>query len=198
MKYLLTSVFSFFLLIYIQNTFADSGHWPTSSLLHHAGTYSSQYSVDPNYRQALNQRICKEWYWSVDDIELYVLFQFDTNGKNVYLVYTTDGSAPTKTNGTSVSCSFDYYSDPNRFWRGVIPKQAANTVVKYVFYISDNTLANAWGRVAGETGTNSQYQTTWTEGDNYFQFTVKPNTTYRTVAFTGSENDWLLDQEKIG
>lgn len=102
--------------------------------------------------------------------DLFVNFTFDTSGKNVFMVYTNDGSAPTTTNGTSVSCTLSNFTDPNRTWVGSVPPTAfiGNTFLKYVFYISDSDLASAWGRVAGSSG----YTTSWTEGDDFYATTI--------------------------
>lgn len=94
--------------------------------------------------------------------ELFVNFTYDTTGDNVYVVYTTDGSVPTKTNGTSVSGSFSNFSNPNRTWSVEIPNTAnvAGTTIEYVFYISNSDLASGYGRI-----TTNGLQFTWTEGD---------------------------------
>ena len=103
--------------------------------------------------------------------EVYINFQYDTTGKSVFIVYTTNGSNPSKTNGTSASCSFHNYTDPDRTWVCSIPSGAntQGTTVKYVLYISDSTLGAAWGRGA----TNSTIATSWAEGDAAFSYTVQ-------------------------
>jgi hypothetical protein len=113
------------------------------------------------------------------------------------LVYTTDGSAPTETNGTVINCSFEKYNDPDRWWYGTIPSQTAETVVKYVFYISDGDLASAYGRVAADGFKNKNIGENWTEGDSYFGYGVSANanTTYHTVYFLGDEiHDWRSNE----
>ncbi|MBU3660286.1 MAG: hypothetical protein FGM14_10470 [Flavobacteriales bacterium] len=108
-----------------------------------------------------------------ENVILYVNWNFDTGGKSVYIVYTTNGTNPSKTNGTSVACSFSNFLNPNRTWVGTIPSSAitAGTQIKYVFYISDGNLAAAWGRVASSSDA-SGYTTTWTESDAAYSFTV--------------------------
>lgn len=103
--------------------------------------------------------------------EVYINFQYDTTGKSVYIVYTTNGTNPTKTNGTSASCGFYNYADPDRTWSCTIPAgtNTTGTTVKYVVYISDSSLASAWGRIA----INQTVETSWTEGTNTFSYTVQ-------------------------
>jgi len=94
----------------------------------------------------------------------FVNFTFDTGSKNVYLVYTTNGSDPNKSNGSVVTCGFSTYNEPDRLWRCQIPSGANTTGanLKYIFYISDSDLASAWGRIDGFGG--NQYLTSWNEG----------------------------------
>lgn len=103
--------------------------------------------------------------------DLFVNFTFDTSSKSVYVVYTNDGSTPTKSNGENKTASFSNFNDPNRTWKVTINKafNISGDDIEYIFYISDNTLANAFGRVTPGGG----YQTTWTEGDERgFTYTV--------------------------
>jgi len=103
-------------------------------------------------------------------ISLFVNFTFNTSGKNVFLIYTSDGSDPSKSNGSVVNCSFSNFNDPNSTFVGSIPSSSfvAGNTLKYIFYISDSDLAAAWGRVAGTSG----YSTSWTEGDDYYTSSV--------------------------
>jgi hypothetical protein len=186
-------ILSLFLVMMNSIIFAADGHWVSSELGYQDGSHPTTYtSPAPAYRQGAGTTdALKPTISAGEDTDLYVLFEFDTTGKSVYLVYTTDGSAPTKSNGTSVTCSFSKYSDPNRWWYGTIPSSANTngTTVNYVFYISDGDLASSWGRVAGEEGTESQYQTSWTEGNNYFSYEVTDvlgATTTKSVSGTGN------------
>ncbi len=151
---------------------SGTGHFVLETI----GYTPSPYTVQPNFRQASTSTgAATSTISSADSADLFVNFAFDTSGKTIYLVYTTNGSAPNKTNGASVTATFSNYSEPNRTWRVSIPTQAASTVVNYVFYASDNSLANSWGRISGTTGNRntSQYQISWTETDTaYFTYTV--------------------------
>jgi hypothetical protein len=185
---------SAFLLLFSLNLFGTAtGHYPFTSLGFHDGTESSNYSVDPFGRQATGSANTPDYdIISTDQTDLFVVFDYDTQNKNVYLVYTTDGSAPTKTNGSVINCSFEKYNDPDRWWYGTIPSQAEKTVVKYIFYISDSDLGSAYGRVAADG-----YKTSWTEGDSYFGYAVSANanSTYHTVYFLGDEaHDWRFNE----
>ena len=67
------------------------------------------------------------------------------------------------------------------------------------FYISDNSLANGWGRISGTIVDRnaSQYQTGWSETDNaYFTCTVMSGSP-TPIAVTDAKALWL-DQATIG
>ncbi|WP_456408696.1 FlgD immunoglobulin-like domain containing protein [Caldithrix abyssi] len=187
-----------FLLIFFTTTqlFAFvTGHYPFTSIGFNDGTYSSNYSVPPYGRQATGSTNFADYdIISTDATDLFVVFDYDTYGKTVYLVYTTDGTAPTKTNGTVVNCSFDKINNSNNWWwYGNIPSFSAKTIIKYVFYISDGALNIAYGRIAADG-----YKTSWTEGDSYFGYAVSSdaNTTYHTVYFLGDElHDWRSNEQ---
>ena len=151
---------------------SGTGHFVNEQI----GYTPSPYTVQPNFRQAATSTgAANSTISSADSADLFVNFNFDTTNKTIYLVYTANGTAPNKTNGTSTTASFSNYSDPNRTWRVSIPAQTAGTVVNYVFYASDSTLALAWGRISGTPSNRdaSQYQTIWSETDNaYFTYTV--------------------------
>ncbi|MFZ2487768.1 MAG: pullulanase-type alpha-1,6-glucosidase [Anaerolineae bacterium] len=148
------------------------GHFVTETI----GYTPSPYTVQPSFRQAsTSTAVASSTITSADSADLFVNFDFDTTGKTIYLVYTTNGSSPTKTNGTSLTASFSNFNAPNRTWRVSIPAQASSTVVNYVFYASNDSLANSWGRISGTTANRatSQYQNSWSETDNaYFTYTV--------------------------
>lgn len=118
-----------------------------------------------------------------DATDLYCNFIFDTSGKTFFVVYTTNGTNPSKSNGSSVNGSFSNYADPNRTWTVRIPALAnvQGTEIRYVFYISNSDLASAWGRVAG-----NGYQTTWNEGDSYFSYTVEAPLPVQLTTFISS------------
>lgn len=155
---------------------SGTGHFVLDSIGYTDGAHAHAYTVAPNFRQAsgsLNQ--ANSAISSEDAADVYVNFDFDTTGKSVYMVYTTDGSAPNISNGTSVTATFSKYAEPNRTWYATIPTQAVGTTVNYVFYISDGDLASAWGRISGaEADRNlSQYETSWGEDDgDYFTYGV--------------------------
>jgi hypothetical protein len=153
----------------------ESGHFPNKNLGYSDGNHPHGYTTAPNYRQNSGNLIePSSTIFHNLDADLYSVFRFDTFGKNIYLIYTTDGSTPTKSNGNIVNCSFSKFENPKRYWYGTIPASAnqIGTLVKYVFYISNSSLANSFGRIAGDSGLNMQYQTTWNEGDNYFSYPV--------------------------
>ena len=191
LNYILTIALFF----YGTSLFATAtGHYPYTSIGFHDGTQSSNYTIDPLGRQATGSTDAQDYdIISTDETDLFVVFDFNTYGKSVYLVYTTDGSAPTKSNGNVVNCQFEKEIDPDRWWSVTIPSQSAKTVVKYVFYISDGALSSAWGRIA-EDG----YKNSWTEGDSYFGYAVSadPSTTYHSVYFLGDEqHDWRANEK---
>ncbi len=154
----------------LAGTIGFNGHNPTYNLGYVDGTHARTYTVAPNMRQSAGSlNAARSEIRHNEAADLYVNFLFDTTGKNIFLVYTTNGTIPTKTNGNVVNASFSKYDDPDRTWFAILPAQVAGTRVEYVFYISDNTLANGFGRVTPGGG----YETTWTEGDrNGFQYTV--------------------------
>lgn len=153
-------------------TWSGTGHFVQELL----GYIPSGYTVQPNFRQASTSSASANSTISDSDVaDVFVNFNFDTSGKAVYLVYTTNGTAPNKNNGTFVTAWFSNYWESNSTWRAAIPTQSSGTVVNYVFYISDSTLALAWGRISGTVANRdiNQYQTGWTETDNaYFSYTV--------------------------
>ncbi|MCS7056419.1 MAG: DUF3372 domain-containing protein, partial [Thermoflexales bacterium] len=154
------------------------GHFVNESIGYTGDFHFRPYMVPPNFRQASTSlNAAQSSITAADHADIYVNFNFDTTGKNIYIVYTTDGSAPTKTNGTVTTMIFSRYAHPNRFWVGSIPPQITATVVNYVIYASDSTLAAAWGRISGTPSNRdvSQNQFTWNENDNaYFQYVVQP------------------------
>ena len=112
----------------------------------------------------------------------YANFEYDTSGKRVYVVYTTDNTTPNKSNGTQVEGSFNNYNDPNRTWLTVIPAQSAAITVKYLFYISDSNVASAWGKIDG-----NGYATSWDDNSiNAFSYVVKEANTQTGNWVTGS------------
>ncbi|MDM8532043.1 pullulanase-type alpha-1,6-glucosidase [Anaerolineales bacterium HSG25] len=156
------------------------GHFVTESIGYTDGTHARTYTAAPNFRQASGSlNAAQSSIGANEAADVYINFDEDTSGKSVYVVYTTDGTAPIKTNGSEVSAAFSKESgnesDSNRTWYATIPAQSAGVTVNYVFYISNSTLANAWGRISGTTANRdtSQYETSWTESDNvYFSYTI--------------------------
>jgi hypothetical protein len=143
------------------NAQSGNGHDPTLVLSYTPSGYSVATTMrqDDGYTTFAKSDVNNNG----GDTELFVNFTFDTSGMNVFCVYTTNGTAPTKSNGTSVGGTFSNFSDPNRTWTVSIPSSAntSGTTVEYVFYISNTDLASGFGRVTPGGG----YQTTWTEGD---------------------------------
>ena len=183
-------VISFFLLGSIHST--PTGHYPGTSIGYGppTGSHNTAYTVNPNGRQStLSLDMADSDVPSNANADVYVNFDYDTSGKNIFVVYTTDGTAPTKSNGTSVSASFSYYdaTPGDRWWLGQLPMISQGTTVKYIIYISDTNLAAGFGRV----GFNG-YVTSWTEGDDPgFSYVVSAplpvEFTHFTVAAKGAQ-----------
>lgn len=154
----------------LAGTIGFNGHDPTYSIGYTDGSHARAYTVSPNMRQsAASLNAARSEIRHGEAADLYVNFLFDTTGMNIFLVYTTNGTIPTKTNGTVVNASFSKYDNPDRTWYATLPAQVAGTRVEYVFYISNSDLASGFGRVTPGGG----YETTWDEGDqNGFQYTV--------------------------
>ncbi|MGC9152081.1 MAG: hypothetical protein ACP5F6_10045, partial [Microbacter sp.] len=144
-----------------------TGHFPNNTLGYTPSGYSST-NILMRQGNSINNA-SNPYISNIDATDLFVNFTYDTSNKSVYLVYTTNGTNPTESNGTVVTCSFSNYSDPNRVWVGEIPQTSnvAGDSVKYVFYISNGVLSASWGRIAGDG-----YQTTWNEGNSYFSYPV--------------------------
>lgn len=141
------------------------GHQPTTSIPYNA----SPYTFGPKMRHTTgittsggNTNNTGASTFSNFSTDLFVNFTYDTSPHTVYVVYTTNGTNPNKTNGTSATCSFSTYTAPNdRLWRCTIPAQSTGTTLRYIFYISNNSLANGFGRIDGFNG--NQYLTSWDE-----------------------------------
>jgi hypothetical protein len=149
----------------------STGHFP-STIVGYTPTTATTYSISTITMLQGNSitNAGKPYISNADATDLFVNFNYDLTGKSVYLVYTTNGTSPTKSVGTQVTCTFGFYNsgNSNRIVYGRVPSQSAGTVVNYVFYISDNSLANGWGRVAG-----NGYLTSWSESDNsFFSYTT--------------------------
>jgi Secretion system C-terminal sorting domain len=138
---------------------------------------------------------------------IFVNFKYDTGGKFIRVVYTTDGSVPNKTgNGVSVDAVFSSYVDNgpdmgatagDRTWVATIPSQPDGTVVKYVAYASDGVLADSWGKV-GPNG----IQYPGVEGETPFEYTVAAALPVEVTKFTAFSNNnkitinWQTASEK--
>ncbi len=174
---------------------SGNGHFVTESIGYTDGNHPRAYTAPPNFRQASTSLSAAQSTITANDAaDIYINFNYDTTGKTIYIVYTTDGSAPNKTNGSVITASFSKYHDPNRTWVGTIPAQITGTVVNYVIYASDGTLAAAWGRISGTPSDRaiSQYQTTWSEADNaYFSYTVQPSGGGGGFSWSGKRAIWL-------
>lgn len=164
-----------------------TGHVPTNSLGFHDGTVTGpDYSVNPTQRQSRSSSsAARSELYHNENVDIFFNFEFDTTGHTVYIRYTTNGTIPSKSNGSSGTTGFERFGVPganDRWWYGRFNGVASGTVVRYVIYSSTtgNTLANANRRMSP-----LGFQTTWTEGEAgaYYEFTVHHNT-------TGSGGDW--------
>jgi len=142
------------------------------------------YTVAPDYRQnasVTNAQSTALLPSGSSGTDIFANYLVDTTGYTFYLVYTTNGTVPTKTNGTVVNMSFAVVSGSNRIWAGKIPQQSAGTIVNYVIYVSTTggTLAAANNRIASS---RLGIQATWTEGDTYYSM-ITPGGVTNTVAW---------------
>jgi alpha-amylase len=156
----------------------NSGHFPRETIGFTDGNMPRAYTNAPNYRQSGNSLSgSSSDIRPGEEADLFALLKFDTSDKNVFLVYTIDGTAPTKNNGTSIAAQFVKSSSSDRFWVATVPSNInqLGTTVNYVFYVSDTDLESSFGRIAGESGVGSQYQSSWSEGDLYFSYKVSPS-----------------------
>ncbi|MFN4363328.1 beta strand repeat-containing protein [Chryseobacterium hispalense] len=165
----------FTLLLGIQ-AFAQ-GHFPGTVLPATPNTAPwNVYSAAPDQRQnasVTNAQSLALLPTGTNGTDIFAYYTVDTTGYTFYLVYTTNGTVPTKTNGTVVNMSFAAFSSPNRIWGGKIPQQTAGTVVNYVIYVntSGGTLAAANNRIASS---GLGIQSTWTEGNAYYSMIIAP------------------------
>ncbi len=192
-------LFTFMLILISVAGLMATGHYPNSNIGYHDGNHNHPYTVNPNGRQSsLHLDMAHSDIPANAQADVYPLFTFDTSGKNVYLVYTKDGSVPTKTNGFRASCTFSKYNDPDRWWTVSIPAiNTVGTTVKYIIYISDSSIENAWGRI----GVNG-YVTNWTEGDDPgFSYVTQAVLPVTLQNFTGkaakgeSHLNWITSSE---
>lgn len=163
-----------------------TGHFPTTSIGYGppTGTHLAAYTINPNGRQSsLSLNAAQSSIPADGQADIYVNYEFDTTNKNVFIVYTTNGSEPNKTNNAgSVSATFSRYSEPDRWWVGRIPSIPQSTIVKYVIYISNSDLASAWGRID-----NNGYATSWEENTNIgFSYLVQAALPVSFTSFTAS------------
>ena len=157
MKLLYSLLIFLFISVSAQAQLGFNGHTPTNTL-----TYvPSGYSFQPTMRQNVASPTSSAVITANSAADAFINFIYDTSGKTVYLVYTTNGTLPTKTNGTPLTGSFSNYQEPNRTWKATISAgtNIASTTINYVLYISDNSLASAFARINASEG----YQTSWTE-----------------------------------
>ena len=169
------------LLLSLNNVFGQSGdgHSPSTTLSYTASGYSTATKM---LQDAGSTTLAKNTINNNAASHAFVNFTFNTSGKNVYIIYTTDGSTPNKSNGNQVSASFSNYSAPNSTFTSTIPSQSAGTTVKYLFYISDSNVASAWGKVDA-----NGYGNSWNEGTlNAFSYVVKTANTQTGTWATGS------------
>ncbi|NML58967.1 LamG domain-containing protein [Chryseobacterium cheonjiense] len=142
------------------------------------------YTAAPDYRQnasVTNAQSTALLPTGSSGTDIFANYLVDTTGYTFYLVYTTNGTVPTKTNGTVVNMSFAVVSGSNRIWAGKIPQQSAGTIVNYVIYVNTTggTLAAANNRIASS---RLGIQATWTEGDTYYSM-ITPGGVTNTVAW---------------
>ena len=172
---LLAFTFAFFNLSFSQS---GNGHTQTTTLSYNPTGFSASNML----QDAGTTTAAKSTINNNAAANAYANFEYDTTGKTVYVVYTTDNSTPNKNNGNQVTGSFNNYSNPNRTWLTVIPAQSAATTVKYVFYISDSNIASAWGKIDG-----NGYSTSWDDNSiNAFSYVVKEANTQTGNWGTGS------------
>jgi Secretion system C-terminal sorting domain len=159
---LLLFVFQFCIPTLLISQLLFEGHQPSTNIPYNA----SPYTFNPNMRQSSGLNFASTATYSNYATDLFLNFNFDTSGKNIFLVFTTNGSNPSKSNGTVINGTFSNFLAPNRLWRCNLPAQVTGTMVKYIFYISDSNLAAAWGRIDG-----AGYRTNWNESDtNTFEY----------------------------
>jgi hypothetical protein len=135
---------------------SGNGHTPTTTL-----SYTpSGYSFAPMMRQNVASSSADANITAGSAADIFLNFIYDTTNQPVYLVYTTNGTEPSKTNGTVVSATFSNYAEPNRTWIARIPasQNTVGTTIKYIAYISSNNgpLANGYARISP-----AGYQTSW-------------------------------------
>lgn len=203
MKQILTLLLFF---LFNNCIFSAIGHFPIGNLGYTDGNHARVYSSPPNYRQAAqslnggNSTIAGD-----EDADIYVLFDFDTFGKSIFMVYTTDGSEPGRsTGGSNVQVTMDFSkfdsSNGNRWFYATIPAVgSAGTTVKYVFYISDDSnISNSFGRIDNNNG----YQTTWNDNNNVgFPYTTQALLPIVLTKFTSTKKnneinlDWQTTSE---
>jgi len=148
---------------------AQMGHFQTTQI----PTLAAPYTVKPNYLQNASYTALNKSEIGPSDIAtIFTNYTEDTTNQNVILVYTTNGSAPTKTNGTQVVMTLYNFTSSNRTWSGAIPAQAIGTLVKYVIYrnTANTGLASANRRTSSNNGGTET--SSWTEGDFYFTYGV--------------------------
>ena len=187
----------FVLVFFIYSNCFAVGHHPFTSLGFHDGTRSSNYNIDPFQRQATGSLSIADYdITSLDNVDIFGDWGQDTQGWTVFLLYTTDDSAPTKSSNY-ISMSFEKYNDPERWWYGTIPAQSAGTIVKYVIYgnSSGGNLASANYRMSP-----NGIETSWTEGDVFWGYGISANSlnTYHTCYFTGNFSNDFRSNENIG
>ena len=121
-------LFAFTLLIFVNLSFSQSGndHTQTTTLSYNPTGFSASNML----QDAGTTNAAKSTINNNAAANVYVNFTFDTSGKRVYIVYTTDNSTPNKDNGNQVEGSFNNFNDPNRTWLCVIPAQSAAVTVK--------------------------------------------------------------------
>lgn len=153
-----------------------AGHNPTESI----GYIDGSYTAPPTMRQGLaSLNSARSTITDADDTDLYVNFREATTGWAVFVVYTTDGTAPTTTNGTCLTASLSRDDGTDRTWVARIPVSAnvGGTAVNYRFYVNtaggtcDNGgLTGADRRVASTAG---GVENSWSEGDGvYYTYNV--------------------------
>ena len=164
-KLLLTTL----LLLSFTFIYSQGFHFPTQEVPKNVETATS-YTVSPNYLQDTSSLDQPDSTPSENvPIDVFMNFIFDTTGDNFWVVYTTDGTPPTKTNGAVESAGFVKYDDPDRIWRATIPGQSAGEDLFYVIYANTNggDLASANQRLSP-----NGWEGTWTEGDSWYSAVI--------------------------
>lgn len=172
MRLIITTILSFIsLMLCAQCPGGENACHTPGSVLPFIPAVPGGYTTEPDYRQDPSETSMADNTIEPDDpADIFINFQYDTSDDEIFIVYTTDGTCATKTNGTVINASFSTFSNPNRLWYGQIPVQLEGTIVNYVIYANsrndgDNSLAGANNRISP-----NGFEQSWTEGDACYTY----------------------------